>query len=353
MITLERRPFKQIEQIAALGVTRPEAIRGNPNSFEKVPTRRPFKKLEQVYDGEREGLFAISIQQYVYVRDAYGKLKWWADVTQPGGDYQHSEGLCFGKDQDLWIGRITFYYSTPSTPGYRVGQLLHYDKRGNFIESIPAQLYDGNRKRSIVASPRGMILVSRLDETTTAGTTVDGVTFSFTGLPTGFRSCLAFDDDDNVYCTAQTAATGAAFWKWSSDGTLLNIVPSGYALGGCQVSGDGTYAWTTVAESVGPSYLNRFYKVNLSDGSLISSATATTPEPVLSMRLTPWGQLLYGMNDVDASLVEGLQLVAQGLIRNPISIEEYISGVFRFDDEIVWSGDPYPTQVWSVATSIN
>lgn len=50
MITLERRPFKQFESIAAEGVTRPEAVRGNPTSFERLPTKRDFKRLESVAD---------------------------------------------------------------------------------------------------------------------------------------------------------------------------------------------------------------------------------------------------------------------------------------------------------------
>lgn len=50
MITLERRPFKQFESIAAAGVTRPEAVRGNPTSFERIPTKRDFKRLESVAD---------------------------------------------------------------------------------------------------------------------------------------------------------------------------------------------------------------------------------------------------------------------------------------------------------------
>lgn len=50
MITLERRPFKQFESIAAAGVTRPEAVRGNPTSLERLPTKRDFKRLESVAD---------------------------------------------------------------------------------------------------------------------------------------------------------------------------------------------------------------------------------------------------------------------------------------------------------------
>ena len=355
MITLERRPFKQIEYVAAEGVTRPEAIRGNPNSFEKLPNKRPFKKLEHVCDERRDGLFAISIQQYLYVRDPYGKLKWSADVSRyTNGDFQQVQGLCFGLDHDVWIGWIDFFYQSPTYPlGHRDGYLFHYDRNGNFLEERPAQLYGDGLARSLVCSPRGMILLTQLDETVRAGGTLDDVSFEFTSQPTGLRSVLAFDDEDNVYATAQTNATGAAFWKWASDGTLLSIIPSSYALGGCAVAGDGTFAWSASQSTEGANWITEFYKVDLSDGSLISSFQVTTPDPVRSMRLTPWGDLLYAMNDIDASEVDGQKLVAQGLFRNPFTMEGYISGSFVHEGEEIWVGDLYSTQVNAVATSVN
>ncbi|MES2793202.1 MAG: hypothetical protein V4719_26570 [Planctomycetota bacterium] len=110
MITLERRPFKQIEFIAAQGVTRPEAVRGNPGSFEAPKTKRDYKKLEYVNDEAPESAF-ITTRCY----SPSGKELWNADhgadvyaldVDARGSVFQ-SGGILAGELGDSLFHKVT------------------------------------------------------------------------------------------------------------------------------------------------------------------------------------------------------------------------------------------------------
>lgn len=313
---------------------------------------QPFRYVRPMGPANsRPGAFAISIQQYLYVYDTDGTLRWTVDLRRhTDGDYQQVCGLCFDINQGVWIGWIDYFYAVGDIPAYHTGYLFHYDRNGNFLEERSADLVGSNLQRSLVASPSGMTLLTEWNATTTAGRTLDGVTFELSGTSVGDQSCLCFDDDDNVYVIGYTVATGRAFFKWSSSGTLLSVVASSYAFGGLAVAPDGSYgyAYYNLGFS-GGAYHTRFNKVNLSTGALISFTEPSTEAVVRSARIAPWGELLYAGNDVDASQIRGHKLMAEGLV---LESGNYTSGRFTYDDAQIWEGVDYATSVNCVATSI-
>lgn len=364
MITLERRPFKEIVQIGAPGVTRPEAVRGKANSFEAPRTKRVFKELAYIGDDEEPlpGAFAVVNLTTVRVLNSDGSLRWTQNIIRHSdGDLQRAQGCCFGLNQDVWVGLDDIFNAGGAHPeypfGHRNGYLFHYDRNGNFLEEFSVVWIRGlgTRFRCLRSNPSGVIVRSQIDDTPTMGE-IRGVGPVDLDNPFGnYHSTLGIDVNGRVYGVADTVTTPYAFWKWDTDGTLMSTVSAAYT-GEFDVSADGLSYWIGSAQATTvpfPGYQHTFRKIDAVTGSVLATQSEMAAGPITALRATPWGTRIssYG-SDCDASEVQGHQLVAASAQVSLADPGDLTGLTCTYDGVEVVAGDPFEIII-AVATSID
>lgn len=215
-----RRPFKQIISTNARGITRPEALRGNPNSIERPRSRRAFKELIAV-NGNAASPW-ITTRCY----SPTGRLLWDADH---GADV-----LAMTVDSAGNIYTVGQQSHAFQTTGFVYQLLRKYSPSGRLLWSAPTHVsgvdYWGE---GVAVNSSGEVYVSRWQNGTWLGSPgtwaevakydADGsfmATLPYTAWypspqqPHFWR--LAIDPDDELVALGGSAATEGVF-KWISD----------------------------------------------------------------------------------------------------------------------------------------
>lgn len=257
----------------------------------------------------------VGVTLYVYNLD--GSLRWQAEVIRhAAGVNQGVIGICFGADQDVWVGQ----YDTISF-GVRNHYLYRYDRAGTFISETVTAAFQPAVLRGLRSNRLGQVVVNVAGSVTHAQI-IGGAACVATGSSQSFGP-VAIDNHGDVYAVGTGEfGNSCTVYRWDNAGTLLEE----YALGIAQpyaarldVSPDGSYLWLVTDTNSGGLALEVERLIAIPGGAVTVTGTGLGTIVALgAIRLAPWGQQIYmtaGL-DCDANYAGPTRVIMQSAALN-------------------------------------